>query len=72
MRDPIDLFNAKLVGERVLAEADLDLMRTDVGESVERATAEALASAAPETAEMLLHVTAASGGGDRRWNFWSK
>ena len=71
-RDPIDLFNAKLVGEHVLAEGELDLMRNAVSESVERATAEALSSATPETAEMLHHVTAASGGGDRRWNFWSK
>jgi len=71
-RDPIDLFAGKLVGERVIADGELDKMREQVTEAVERASAEALAAPEPATGEILAHVTHASGGGDNRWNFWSK
>jgi TPP-dependent pyruvate/acetoin dehydrogenase alpha subunit len=71
-RDPIDLFANKLVEKGVIANDDLDKLREQVTEAVERATTEALAAALPETGEMFAHVTHASGGGDNRWNFWSK
>jgi pyruvate dehydrogenase E1 component alpha subunit len=71
-RDPITLFDARLIEEHAVAAGALERLRAEVEESVARATADALASPTPETGEMLRHVTAASSEGDRRWNFWSR
>ena len=71
-RDPINLYADKLVAEKVIVNGALDAMWKDTREAVETAAQEALAASAPEFSEILSHVTAASPGGDQRWNFWSK
>lgn len=71
-RDPINIFADRLESENVIAAGALPELFAETRDSVERATAEALASPAPELGEILAHVTAASAGGDQRWNFWSR
>ena len=71
-RDPIKLFADRLEGEKVIASGEFEQMFEDARSAVEAATSEVLASPAPALDEILSHVTAASAGGDQRWNFWSK
>ena len=71
-RDPIKLFADRLESEEVIASGGFEPLFNDVRASVEEATAEVLASPAPALDQILSHVTAASAGGDQRWNFWSK
>jgi pyruvate dehydrogenase E1 component alpha subunit len=56
----------------VIAAGGFEPLFEDVRASVEDATSEVLASPAPALDQILSHVTAASAGGDQRWNFWSK
>ena len=71
-RDPIDILAERLLTEGLLSRDGLPGLRESVIASVERATAEALAAPAPDTAEILAHVSANSHGGDTRWSFWSR
>jgi len=71
-RDPIKLFADRLESEKVIAAGGFEPLFEDVRASVEDATSEVLASPAPALDQILSHVTAASAGGDQRWNFWSK
>lgn len=71
-RDPIDIFADRLIAENLLAADGLDALKADIREQVEQATAQVLESPGPEMGELLSHVSAASAGGDQRWNFWSK
>ena len=71
-RDPIKLFADRLESEKVIAAGGFEPLFEDVRASVEDATTEVLASPAPALDQILSHVTAASAGGDQRWNFWSK
>lgn len=71
-RDPINIFADRLESEKVIASGELATMFDDISKRVEAATQDVLASPAPELSEILSHVTAASAGGDQRWNFWSK
>lgn len=71
-RDPINIFADRLESEKVIASGELASLTDGVKAEVERATAEVLASPAPDLGEILSHVTAGSPGGDQRWNFWSK
>jgi acetoin:2,6-dichlorophenolindophenol oxidoreductase subunit alpha len=71
-RDPINIFADRLESENVIASGELATMFEDVRNRVESATQDVLASPAPDLSEILSHVTAASAGGDQRWNFWSK
>ena len=71
-RDPINLFADRLESEKVIESGSLASLFDDVRASVEEATSEVLASPPPDMKEILSHVTAASAGGDQRWNFWSK
>lgn len=71
-RDPIKIFADRLESEKVLASGELATIVSDMREAVEAATADVLASPAPDLGELLSHVTAASPGGDQRWNFWSR
>ena len=71
-RDPINLFAARLESEKVIASGSLPGLTEEVRSAVEEATAEVLASPAPDLGQLLAHVSAASPGGDQRWNFWSK
>jgi acetoin:2,6-dichlorophenolindophenol oxidoreductase subunit alpha len=71
-RDPIDLFAAQLISEKVIEADSLDGLRKETQASVERATGEALAAPIPATSEILSHVSDGSAGGDTKWNFWSK
>ena len=71
-RDPIPLFAARLESEQVIRAGELASMTAAVRAAVDAATAEVLASPAPDLDEIMAHVTASSPGGDQRWNFWSK
>jgi pyruvate dehydrogenase E1 component alpha subunit len=57
-RDPIVLFAERLTAEGTMAKGDLDRVRAEVKDSVERAVAEVLAAAQPGRSEILAHVTA--------------
>jgi acetoin:2,6-dichlorophenolindophenol oxidoreductase subunit alpha len=56
-RDPIVLFAERLTAEGTMAKGDLDRVRGEVKDSVERAVAEVLAAAQPGRSEILAHVT---------------
>ena len=71
-RDPINIFADRLESENVIASGSLAELHAEVKDAVETATAEVLASAQPDLAEILSHVDAASRGGDQRWSFWSR
>jgi acetoin:2,6-dichlorophenolindophenol oxidoreductase subunit alpha len=71
-RDPINIFADRLESEKVIASGSLAQMHADVRDAVEAATAEVLDSPGPEMTEILSHVSAASRGGDQKWNFWSR
>ena len=71
-RDPIDIFAKRLVEEKLIGEADVARLRTEMVDLVNEGADEALAAPEPAIGEMLAHVTAGSRGGDTRWHFWSK
>jgi pyruvate dehydrogenase E1 component alpha subunit len=71
-RDPIRIFAERLVGDGAAPPDLLDAILAETRDSVARAAEAALAAPEPPQAEILNHVTAASGGGDRRWSFWSR
>jgi pyruvate dehydrogenase E1 component alpha subunit len=71
-RDPIDIFAQRLIEEKAIANDDVDRFRTEMVAFVDKGADDALAAPEPAEIEMLSHVTAASHGGDTRWNFWSK
>jgi len=56
-RDPIVLFAERLTAEGTMARGDLDRVRGEVKDSVERAVVEVLAAAQPGRSEILAHVT---------------
>ena len=56
-RDPIVLFEERLNEEGTMAKGDLDRVRGEVRDSVERAVVEVLAAAQPGRSEILAHVT---------------
>jgi pyruvate dehydrogenase E1 component alpha subunit len=70
-RDPIDILAQRLVTEKVIANGDLDTLRTEAVAAVEDATKTALASPPPAESEILAHVREDSSGENARWNFWS-
>jgi len=57
-RDPIILFAERLTAEGTMAKGDLERVRGDVRDSVERAVVEVLAAAQPGRSEIMAHVTA--------------
>jgi pyruvate dehydrogenase E1 component alpha subunit len=71
-RDPIDLLARQLVAEKAIGAGELETLRAESIEAVERATAEALAAPVPDQGEILAHVRESSAGVDAKWNFWSK
>jgi len=71
-RDPIDLFAAQLVSEKVIDGDALPRIVAEQRDVVEAATQAALASPPPDLSEMLRHVSATQEGDSQRWNFWSK
>jgi len=71
-RDPIDLFAAQLVSEKVIDGDALTRIVAEQRDAVEAATQAALASPPPDLSEMLRHVSATQEGDSQRWNFWSK
>jgi TPP-dependent pyruvate/acetoin dehydrogenase alpha subunit len=71
-RDPIDIFAKRLVTEKAIAEDDLQPMKDAMIMTVDKGADEALAAPEPRISEILAHVSEGSGGGDTRWNFWSK
>jgi len=56
-RDPIVLFAERLTAEGTMAKGDLERVRGEVRDSVERAVVEVLAAAQPGRSEILAHVT---------------
>ena len=59
-RDPIEILGSRLVAEGVLSDEARAALEREVGERVERATAEARAAAAPGVESMFAHVRAGS------------
>ncbi len=56
-RDPIVLFAERLTEEGTIVKGDLDRVRGEVRDAVERAVVEVLAAAQPAKSEILAHVT---------------
>ena len=71
-RDPIELFAKRLTAEKAIVAGDLQTMKDGMVKAVDKSADDALAAPEPQIGEILAHVSEGSGGGDTRWNFWSK
>jgi pyruvate dehydrogenase E1 component alpha subunit len=75
-RDPIELYAERLVGEHGFASDEVDRIRTEVKEHVDRCAAEALESPMPEPERATEGVFAEKleqlGDGEAPWSHWSE
>jgi pyruvate dehydrogenase E1 component alpha subunit len=71
-RDPIEIFAKRLLEEKAIAEGELQTMKDSMVKTIDKGAEDALAAPEPKIGEILSHVSESSGGGDARWNFWSK
>jgi TPP-dependent pyruvate/acetoin dehydrogenase alpha subunit len=75
-RDPIDTYAGRLVADYGFSEEEIDEIRSEVRDYVERCAQEALASPMPDPDEAIEGVFATEaeqlGDGAAPWSFWSR